>query len=144
MLQTKNLQSIMGKYYDDLVFSLKASGLDISADNWESAIIDRNAYKSAGILIAVACRNLKCRDIFLQAIITGCHRESMLLETMDMICAAFERIGALPPLGIIQHALNPDLLKLYCIELARWLEKYLQATPDSIPLCPEFMVESLK
>ncbi len=141
MIQTSNLQSLINRYYDDLVFSLNASGLDIDTDDWPLVTIDRNAYKSAGILISVAVHHLKCWDVFLQAIITGCRRESMLMETMDLICATFEHVGVLPPLGIIQHTLDPDLLKIYCMDLADWLEKYMQNAPDTVLLHPASVLE---
>ena len=143
MENNSNVQLLERKYYNDLVYSLEISGLDVNADDWDPAIIDRNAYKSAGILIAVANRCLKYWDVFLQAIILGCRRDSMLMETMDLICETFDHIGRLPPLGIIQHTLNPDLLKIYCADLSNWLEKYLQNSPDAISLHPSFMLELL-
>lgn len=137
---TAKIQLLVNKYHSDLVCSLKISGLDINRNDWNPAIINRNAYKSAGILVSVACRSLRHWDMFLQAIILGCRRESMLMETMDLICETFDHIGALPPLGIIQHTLNHDLLKNYCADLSSWLEKYLQI-PSSLP--PDYMVELL-
>lgn len=142
MSQFQKLKSLIDRYYTDLEFSLEISGLDIHADYWDTALIDRNAYKSAGILIVVAIRHLKYWDIFLQALIVGCRRESLLLETMELICIAFDHVGEFPPLGIIQHTLNPKLLEIYCIALANWLEKYLQGAPDaaflSLPLVLEY------
>lgn len=135
------LQCLIDQYYTDLDFSLQISGLDSHADNWDPAIINRNAYKSAGILIVAALRHLKYWDIFLQAIIAGCRRESLLLNAMDLICMTFEHVGEFPPLGIIQHALNLELLKAYCIDLADWLEKYLQGTPDAAFLSLPLMLE---
>lgn len=143
MEQTVNIQLLVSRYYDDLVYSLDISGLDISADDWDPAIIERNAFKSAGILISAASRCLKYWDVFLQAIIIGCRRDSMMMETIDLICETFDHVGALPPFGIIQHILNPDLLKPYCVALSNWLEKYLQNSPDTISLHPGFMVELL-
>lgn len=140
---TAKIRLLVSKYHDDLVYSLEISGLDITADDWDPAIINRNAYKSAGILVSVARRNLRHWDVFLQAIILGCRRESMLMETMDLICETFERIGALPPLGIIQHTLDFDLLKAYCADLSNWLEKYLQNSSNTIGLQPGLMVELL-
>ena len=122
MVQTSNLKSLVDRYYDDLAFSLRTGGLNVKVDNHDPVVISRNAYKSAGILISVAIRRLKHWDTFLQAVIVGCRRESMLMETMDLICATFEHVGALPPLGIIQHTLDPDLLKIYCMDLADWWE----------------------
>ena len=141
MVQTSNLQSLVDRYYDDLVFSLSTRGLNVKADDQNAIVISRNAYKSAGILISVAIRRLKHWDTFLQAVIVGCRRESMLMETMDLICATFEHVGALPPLGIIQHTLDPDLLKIYCMDLADWLEKYMQNAPDTVLLRPAFVLE---
>ena len=141
MVQTSNLKSLVDRYYDDLVFSLSTGGLNVKADDQNAIVISRNAYKSAGILISVAIRRLKHWDTFLQAVIVGCRRESMLMETMDLICATFEHVGALPPLGIIQHTLDPDLLKIYCMDLANWLEKYMQNAPDAVSLHPGFMLE---
>ena len=143
MKNSTSTQLLVSKYYNDLVYSLEISGLDVNADDWDPTIIDRNAYKSAGILIAVANRCLKYWDVFLQAIILGYRRDSMLMETMDLICETFDHIGRLPPLGIIQHTLNPDLLKAYCTDLSNWLEKYLLNSPDSISLNPKFMLELL-
>ena len=134
MVQTSNLQSLVDRYYDDLVFSLSTGGLNVKADDQDSVVISRNAYKSAGILISVSTMHLKHWDMFLQALIVGCRRESMLMKTMDLICATFEHVGALPPLGIIQHTLDPDLLKIYCMDLADWLEKYMQNAPDTVLL----------
>lgn len=99
-------------------------------------MINRNAYKSAGILVSVAHRSLRHWDVFLQAIVLGCRRESMLMETMDLICETFDHIGA-PPLGIIQHTLDFDLLKAYCADLSNWLEKYLQNSSNAIGLQPD-------
>ena len=144
MVETSNLKSLVDRYYDDLVFSLSTGGLNVKADDHDPVIISRNAYKSAGILISVATRHLKHRDIFLQALIMGCRRESMLMKTMDLICATFEHVGALPPLGIIQHTLSPDLLKIYCMDLADWLEKYMRNSPDTVSLHPGFMLEYLQ
>lgn len=141
MIQTANLQSLVDRYYDDLVFSLGTRGLNVKADDQDSVVISRNAYKSAGILISVATRHLKHWDVFLWALIVGCRRESMLMETMDLICATFEHVGALPPLGIIQHTLDPDLLKIYCMDLADWLEKYMQNAPDTVLLHPASVLE---
>lgn len=141
MVQTSNLQSLVDRYYDDLVFSLSTGGLNVKADDQNAIVISRNAYKSAGILISVAIRHLKHWDTFLQAVIVGCCRESMLMETMDLICATFEHVGALPPLGIIQHTLSPDLLRVYCADLADWLEKYMQNAPDAVSLHPRFMLK---
>ena len=141
MVQTSNLKSLVDRYYDDLVFSLGTRGLNIKADNQNTIAISRNAYKSAGILISVAIRRLKHWDTFLQAVIVGCRRESMLMETMDLICATFEHVGVLPPLGIIQHTLSPDLLKIYCLDLADWLEKYMQNAPDTVLLHPASVLE---
>lgn len=136
------LQCLIDQYYTDLDFSLQISGLDSRADNWDPAIINKNTYKSAGILIVAALRHLKHWDIFLQALIAGCRREFLHLETMELICTTFEHVGEFPPLGIIQHALNMELLKAYCIDLANWLEKYLQGAPDaaflSMPLVLEY------
>lgn len=136
------LQCLIDQYYTDLEFSLQISGLDSHADDWDPVIINKNAYKSAGILIVAALRHLKYWDIFLQALIVGCRRESLLLETMELICMTFEHVGEFPPLGIVQHALNPKLLKAYCIDLANWLEKYLRGAPDaaflSLPLVLEY------
>ncbi len=56
----------------------------------------------------------------------------------------FAHVGELPPLGIIQHALNPKLLKAYCINLADWLEKYLQDAPDSTFQPPRLVLEYLQ
>ena len=67
-----------------------------------------------------------------------------MMDTMEMICLVFEHINALPPLGIIQHTLHPELLKIYCADLAMWLKKYFQNAPDCVSLHPGFMVESLK
>lgn len=143
MIQTANLQSLVGRYYDDLAFSLGTRGLNVKVGNQDSIVISRNAYKSAGILISVATRCLKHWDVFLWALIVGCRRESMLMETMDLICTTFEHVGALPPLGIIQHMLNPDLLRVYCADLADWLEKYMRNSPDTVSLHPGFMLEYL-
>lgn len=141
MVQTSNLKSLVDRYYDNLVFSLSTGGLNVKADNYDPVIISRNAYKSAGILISVATRHLKHWDIFFQALIMGCRREPMLMETMNLICATFEHVGALPPLGIIQHTLDPDLLKIYCMDLADWLEKYMQNAPDTVLLHPASVLE---
>ena len=67
-----------------------------------------------------------------------------MMDTMEMICVVFEHINALPPLGIIQHTLHPELLQIYCADLAMWLKKYFQNAPDCVSLHPGFMVESLK
>ena len=134
------LQLLLSRYYNDLVYLLNISGLDINRDCWDSAMINCNAYKSAGLLVSVAHRSLRHWDVILQAIILGCRRDSTLMETMDLICETFDHIGALPPLGIIQHTLNHDLLKTYCADLSNWLEKYLQV-PSSPH--PDFMVELL-
>ena len=144
MIQTSNLQSLVDKYYDDLVFSLSTRDLNVKADDQDPVVISDNAYKSAGILISVAIRRLKHWDTFLQAVIEGCRRESMLMETMNLICATFEHVGALPPLGIIQHTLSPDLLKIYCIDLADWLEKYMWNSPDTVSLHPGCVIEYLQ
>lgn len=141
MLEFPKLKSLIDRYYADLEFSLEISGLDSHADHWDPVLIDRNAYKSAGILIVAAIRHLKYWDTFLQAIIVGCRKESMLLETMDLICMTFEHVGEFPPLGIIQHALNPKLLNAYCTDLANWLEKYLWGTPDAAFLSLPFVLE---
>ena len=141
MLQITHLQPLVDRYYDDLVFSLGTRGLNVKADDQNTIVISRNAYKSAGILISVAIRRLKHWDMFLQALIVGCRRESMLMETMDLICATFEHVGALPPLGIIQHTLDLDLLKIYCMDLADWLEKYMQNAPDTVFLHPASVLE---
>ena len=141
MVQTSNLKSLVDRYYDDLVFSLSTGGINVKADDQNTIVISRNAYKSAGILISVATRHLKHWDMFLQALIVGCRRESMLMETMDLICTTFEHVGALPPLGIIQHTLDPDLLKIYCMDLADWLEKYMQNAPDTVLLHPASVLE---
>lgn len=133
------LQCLIDRYYADLEFSLQTNGLNSHDDHWDPAIINQNAYKSAGILIVAALRHLKHWDIFLQAIIIGCHRDSLLLETMEMICTTFEHLGEFPPLGIIQHALNPKLLEIYGANLADWLEKYLQSISDS-PSLPSHIV----
>ena len=68
----------------------------------------------------------------------------MLMETMDMICVTFEHVGSLPPLGIVQHAVNPNLLEVYCTALANWLEKYLQDAPEAIFLSPDYVIEYLQ
>lgn len=141
MVQTSNLQLLVDRYYNDLAFSLRTGGLNVKVDDHDPVVISRNAYKSAGILISVATRHLKHWDMFLQALIVGCRRESMLMETMDLICATFEHVGALPPLGIIQHTLDPDLLKIYCMDLAGWLEKYMQNAPDTVLLHPASVLE---
>ena len=141
MLQIQKLNFLIDRYYTDLEFSLEISGLDSHADHWDPALIDRNAYKSAGVLIVTALRHLKHWDIFLQAIIAGCRSESLILETMDMICMTFDHVGEFPPLGIIQHTLNPKLLKAYCVSLANWLEKYLQNAPDAAFLSPHLVLE---
>lgn len=140
----KCLQNLLATYYDDMIFSLGTGGIDLHTANWNTEIINQNAYKSAGILIEVASRHTECCDAFLQAIIAGCRRESTMMDTMEMICAVFEHINALPPLGIIQHTLHPELLKIYCADLTTWLKKYLQNSPDCVSLRPDFMVESLK
>ena len=144
MVQTSNLKSLVDRYYDDLVFSLSIGGLNVKAGDHDPVVISRNAFKSAGILISVSTMHLKHWDMFLQALIVGCRRESMLMETMDLICATFEHVGALPPLGIIQNTLSPDLLRVYCANLADWLEKYMQNTPDAVSLHPSFMLEYLQ
>lgn len=140
---TAKIQLLVSKYHDDLVYSLENSGLDINHNDWDSSIINRNAYKNAGILVSVARRNLRHWDVFLQAIMLGCRRESMLMETMDLICETFDHIGALPPLGIIQHTLDFDLLKVYCADLSNWLGKYLQNSSNAIGLQPGLMLELL-
>ena len=140
----KCLQNLLATYYDDMIFSLSIEGIDLHTANWNTEIINQNAYKSAGILIEVASRHMECRDAFLQTIIMGCRRESTMMDTMEMICEVFEHINALPPLGIIQHTLHPELLKIYCADLATWLKKYLQNSPDCVSLHPGFMMESLK
>ena len=141
MKQAKKLQQLITKYHADLEFSLQTTGLSSHTNHWDSNLIDRNACKSAGILIVVALRHLKYWDIFLQAIIAGCRCESLLLETMDLICMTFDHVGEFPPLGIMQHTLNPKLLKAYCVSLAYWLEKYLQNAPDTAFLSPHLVLE---
>lgn len=138
------LKTILTTYHDDMILSLSIGGIDLRTANWNTKIINQNAYKSAEILIEVASRYMECRDTFLQTIIAGCRRESTMMDTMEMICVVFEHINALPPLGIIQHTLHPELLKAYCADLATWLKKYLQNSPDCVSLRPGFMVESLK
>lgn len=140
----KHLRDFWNTYYDDMIVSLGIGVIDLHAKNWNAEIINQNAYKSAGILIEVASRHMECRDTFLQTIITGCRRESTMMDTMEMICVVFEHINAMPPLGIIQHTLHLELLKIYCADLAMWLKKYLQNAPDCVSLRPGFMVESLK
>lgn len=140
----KHLRDFWNTYYDDMIVSLGIGVIDFHAKNWNAEIINQNAYKSAGILIEVASRHMECRDTFLQTIIAGCRRESTMMDTMEMICVVFEHINAMPPLGIIQHTLHPELLKIYCADLAMWLKKYLQNAPDCVSLRPGFMVESLK
>lgn len=127
-----------------MVFSLGIEGIDLHTANWNTEIVNQNAYKSVGILIEVASRHMECCDAFLQTIIAGCRRESTMMDTMEMICAVFEHINALPPLGIIQHTLHPELLKIYSADLAMWLKGYLQNSPDCVSLRPGFMVELLK
>lgn len=135
------LQCLIDRYYADLEFSLQSSGLNGHDDHWDPTIINQNACKSAGILIVAALRHLKHWDMFLQAIIIGCRRESLLLEAMEMICTTFEHLGEFPPLGIIQHALNPKLLEIYGANLADWLEKYLQSISGSTSLSPHPVLE---
>lgn len=144
MYTNNHLQYLLTNYHDDLDFSLNSRGIDVLNKNWDNKIINQNAYKSAGILIEIASRQIECRDTFLQTIIAGCRKEFTMMDTMEMICVVFEHINALPPLGIIQHTLHPELLKIYCADLAMWLKKYFQNAPDCVSLHPGFMVESLK
>jgi len=144
MKQIDLLSLLVDKHYDDLIFSLNASGIDLNSNHWDTDIIHRNAYKSAAILISVAVRRLKFWDVFLQAVIAGLQREDMINETMNLICETFAHIDALPPLGIIQHTLDPDLLKIYSMDLSNWLEKYLQGSQDTICLRPDCMIEYLQ
>ena len=144
MNKNRYLKHLLANYCDELIFSLNACGIDLQVKNWNAEVINQNAYKSASILIEVASRYIECRDTFLQTIIAGCRRESTMLDPMEMSCAVFEHINALPPLGIIQHTLHPELLKIYCADLAMWLKKYFQNAPDCVSLHPGFMVESLK
>lgn len=144
MYINSHLQYLLTNYHDDLDFSLNSSGIDVLNEKWDIEIVNQNACKSAGILIEVASRQIECCDTFLNTIVAGCRRESTMMDTMEMICLVFEHINALPPLGIIQHTLHPELLKIYCADLAIWLKKYLQNAPDCISLHPGFMVESLK
>lgn len=138
------LKTILTAYHDDMILSLSIGGIDLRTANWNAEIINQNAYKSTGILIEVASRYMECCNAFLQTIIRGCRRESTMMDTMEMICVVFEHINALPPLGIIQHTLHPELLKIYCADLAMWLKGYLQNSPDCVSLRPGFMVESIK
>lgn len=144
MNKNSHLQYLLTNYHDDLNFSLHSCGIDVFSKGWDAEIINQNACKSAGILIEVASRHTKCCDAFLQIIITGCRREATMMDTLEIICAVFEHVNAMPPLGIIQHALHPELLKIYCTDLAKWLKKYLRNAPDCVSLHPGFMVESLK
>ena len=144
MNKENSLKNLVTDHYDDLIFSLNACGIDFHTANWDAEIINQNAYKSAGFLIEVASRYMKYGDDFLQTIIAGCRRESTMMDTMEMICAVFEHINAMPPLGIIQHILHPELLKIYCADLGKWLKKYLRNASDCVSLHPGFMVESLK
>lgn len=138
------LKTILTAYHDDMILSLSIGGIDLHTADWNTEIINQNAYKSAGILIEVASRHMEYCDAFLQAIIAGCRRESTMMDTLEMICVVFEHINAMPPLGIIQHTLHPELLKIYCAGLAMWLKGYLQNSPDCVSLRPGFMVKSLK
>ena len=65
MYTNSHLQYLLTNYHDDLDFSLNSCGIDILNKNWDNKIINQNAYKSAGILIEIASRQIECRDTFL-------------------------------------------------------------------------------
>lgn len=64
MYTNNHLQYLLTNYHDDLDFSLNSCGIDVLNKNWDNKIINQNAYKSAGILIEIASRQIECRDTF--------------------------------------------------------------------------------
>lgn len=116
------LKAILKEQRETLADSLLAVGIDVESRTWDHAKIVWNAQRSMDLLSTDAERE---GIQYLRSILDGLKKEEYL-STMAYIYIVSECNYGLPPLGIIQHAIDEKLLKEYCICLKEILPAYIR------------------
>lgn len=116
------LKAILEERRETLADSLLAAGIDVESRTWDHAKVVWNVQRSMDILSTDAERE---GNQYLRIILDGLKKEEYL-STMAYIYIVSECNYGLPPLGIIQHAINEKLLKEYCICLKEIFPAYIR------------------
>lgn len=116
------LKAILEERRETLADSLLVAGIDVESRTWDHAKVVWNVQRSMDILSTDAERE---GNQYLRIILDGLKKEEYL-STMAYIYIVSECNYGLPPLGIIQHAINEKLLKEYCICLKEIFPAYIR------------------
>lgn len=116
------LKAILEEQRETLTDSLLAVGIDVESGTWDHAKVVWNAQRSMNLLSTDAERE---GIQYLRIILDGLKKEEYL-STMAYIYIVSECNDGLPPLGIIQHAVDEKLLKEYCVCLKEMLPAYIR------------------
>lgn len=107
------LRVILQEHSEDFMDSLLARGIDVEKQHWEHEAVEYNAKASAEILAIYAQQE---GTQYLRTILDGLQKRNYF-STMAYICIMSECSHRLPPYWIIQHAIDENLLREYCLAL---------------------------
>lgn len=126
-LMELKLQKALRENHVDFIDSLCLNGIDVERGVWTSDIIEANARAGARSLICYVSREdvpARYRQNFLRMVAENLD-EGRSTSTMALIYAAYEWDRCFPPYALIQHMVDPTLLREYCVALQRNLRSYL-------------------
>ncbi len=116
------LKAILEEQRETLTDSLLAACIDVESGIWDHAKVVWNAQRSMELLSIDAERE---GSQYLRIILDGLKKEEYL-STMAYIYIVSECNDGVPPLGIIQHAIDAKLLKEYCVCLKEIIARLYQ------------------
>lgn len=122
------LQKILQENRKNFIDSLQLSGIDAEHGIWTVDAVDKNAQAGALSLIQFASQkgiSDRYRNKFLRTVAENLD-EAECYSVLAWLHTGYIWTRHFPPYTIIQHMINPVLLREYCAALQKYLHLYLQ------------------
>lgn len=117
------MDKLLADHYDDFALSLRGSGIDVATKTWRADAIERNAKWGAEMVVGIASKDRGLGQKFLRVVLGECDWGNDL-HAMTLIYTAFDVWAGGPIFGIVQHGIEKDLLREYCVALRKWIAVY--------------------
>ena len=119
MIFEYGLRYLLQEQHAYFLESLEAGGLDISAESWPRDIIERNAQAGAESIMMFISHPMWAVENgaeVVTAIRTVLDKEPAF-RALAYLYGVYELSNRIPPYGILQHAINAKLMRVYCSAL---------------------------
>ncbi len=121
------LHALMQEHHDDFAGSLLCLGIDISLESWShQAVLDSARVGAASIMRFVLMpEGVSEAGLAYVRMIVRILNEGSYVKAMACIYGAYEMTNRVTPMGILQYTVHEKLLREYCRNLKKELEKHL-------------------